>query len=233
MTTTPTEEVCSAIQDRTEAYRFLARLYRIEADEDLLGIITNLEIALEDNDTGSEMTEGAKLWWEYLGQSKPNMLLDLARDYAKVFCGACSTRGQSAYPFESVYTSEERLLMQDARDEVIEQYRAAGFMAKESWHEPEDHIALELEFMARLSEQTFDALKKGEPDTADALLRWQSEFLEQHLLNWVPAFVEDIARLASTDFYRGLALITSGFLSADFEFLSAALAEEESGAMAL
>ena len=52
----------------------------------------------------------------------------------------------------------------------------------------------------------------------------QKEFLETHLLNWVPQMAADMKRFAKTDFYRGLACMLEGFLTLDKDFLDTACA---------
>jgi len=75
---------------------------------------------------------------------------DLAVEYAGLFL---NMRLVSVAPFESVYTSPEHLLMQEARDEVLSEYRREGLDKVKDFKEPEDHIALELGFMAYLCQR--------------------------------------------------------------------------------
>ena len=145
----------------------------------------------------------------------------------RTFIGHGVDAFSAAYPFESVYTSEKRLLMQDARDEVLAIYRAAGLDKKESWKEGEDHIALELEFEQVLANRTTEALKRGDEDEAAALLTTQQNFLNDHLISWVPMMTADMKRFAQTDLYQGLAYLTDGFLETDRAFLEDVLTEEE------
>ena len=51
---------------------------------------------------------------------------DLAVDYARVFLGAGEANGKAAYPYESVYTSPEGLVRQEARARVRAIYAAGG-----------------------------------------------------------------------------------------------------------
>jgi TorA maturation chaperone TorD len=118
-----------------------------------------------------------------------------------------------------VYTSQERLLMQEARDQVVEIYRQAGLQRSEEFNEPEDHLAFELEYMAYEAQNLLSAYQQGDRQaTLDAIHR-QVDFLEAHLLSWVPAFATDVQRKAKTSFYSGLSQMTAGFLELDREFL--------------
>ena len=88
------------------------------------------------------MDEGYRMICGYLSQADGTVLTELAVDYVRAFIGSGNDGFSAAYPYESVYTSPKRLMMQDARDEVLVLYRAFGLDKQESWKEGEDHIAL-------------------------------------------------------------------------------------------
>ena len=210
---------------RENMYGLLSRLYRVEVDPEFYG---NLCGASFPTGTGNDDVDaGYRLVATYCATQHDDPLLDLARDYARVFIGHGVDAYSAAYPFESVYTSEKRLLMQDARDEVLAIYRSAGLDKKNSWKEGEDHVALELEFEQVLANRTTEALRKGDEEEAAALLTTQRNFLEDHLLSWVPMMTADMKRFAKTDLYQGLAYLTDGFLNTDKAFLDDVLTEDE------
>ena len=51
--------------------------------------------------------------------------------------------------------------MQKARDDVLREYIQQGLDRSENHKEPEDHLAIELEFMSFLCEKTVKALAGG------------------------------------------------------------------------
>ena len=104
--------------------------------------------------------------------------------------------------------------MQEARAEVLATLRE-NELVRGNWNEAEDHIALELEFMQRLSLRAADALSDDAEEEAIAYLRTSYDFLENHLLNWVPMLVADMRMHARTLFYQGLAQLTLGSLQED------------------
>jgi TorA maturation chaperone TorD len=116
--------------------------------------------------------------------------------------------------------------MQDARDEVLAQYRKAGLAKQPSWKESEDHISVEMEFMLILCNRTVEALESNNESEAYDLLLDQEDFLENHLYAWTPMLTSEMRRFAKTDFYQGLSWLTDGFLETDFEFLENILGEE-------
>ena len=130
----------------------------------------------------------------------------------RAFIGEGTDGKSAAYPFESVYTSEQRLRMQEARDEVLAIYRSEGLNRSVDWHDDEDHVALELEFMQYLCEQLAQAVETGDLERADALLATQGGFLNSHLCNWVPLLTDDMRKFAKSNFYKGLASLTEGCL---------------------
>ena len=210
-----TSEFAALISNRETLYRFLARLYRIEVDAPLLNDLSEMGFPTECD--APELAEGYRMLTAWLRDPGSDPLTDLAVDYARVFLGAGVFEGVVASPYESVYTSKERLIMQEARDQVLAVYNAGGLCLDESAEIPEDHIALELEFLAHLCRET---LNVGDNRArVSALLREQKEFIERHILNWIPAFCADIEKCASTDFYRALGKITRGFLNMELEIL--------------
>ncbi len=213
------------LASRVATYRLLARLFRVEVDEECYDELLSLRFPAA---TGNhEADAGYRAMRRYLSTPHPSPLTELAVDYTRTFIGHGNNGYSAAYPFESVYTSPKRLLMQGARDEVLVAYRAAGLDKQPSWKDGEDHIALELEFMQVLGQRALDALRAGDEDEPAAQLTSQKAFLEDHLSAWFPLMAADMRKFSKTDFYSGLADLALGFLETDEEFLEDVLAEEE------
>lgn len=212
-------------QQRMSTYHLLSRLYRTEVDQTFLDELSGLRFPAKTGNADADT--GYRLIATYLSNLWNNSLTELAVDYVKTFIGHGIDAYSAAYPYESVYTSKKRLLMQEARDEVLAIYRSAGLNKLDSWKENEDHIAMELEFMQILSKRILDALDKDDLDAATSLFATQQNFLEDHLVSWVPMMTDDIKRFAQTDLYKGLAFLTDGFLKTESEFLGDLLAEPE------
>jgi TorA maturation chaperone TorD len=219
-----TAELARVMRDRAATYNLLARLYRSEVDEPLLAELRSMRFPSR---TGTAAVDkGYRLIRDYLASSWENVLTELAVDYARTFIGHGNTAYSAAYPYESVYTSARRLLMQDARTEVVALYRAAGKDKAPDWKEPEDHVALELEFEGYLCERAAEALDAEDGEAAYALVLQQRAFLEDHLLNWTPMMLADLDRFAQTDFYRGVGQLTLGVLKSEKALLAELLADE-------
>jgi anaerobic sulfite reductase subunit A len=206
-----TTGLVTLIANRENLYRLLARFYRIEIDEIFLDQLKAMTFPEECDD--ADLSEGYGLLAGWLLRPTEDPLTDLAVDYARVFLGAGIFEGRVAYPYESVYTSSERLIMQEARDQVLAVYRAKGLDRISTFEVPEDHVSIELEFMSHLCRESREALAADDPARAVVSLREQKEFFEQHPGKWVPTFCSDIEGCATTDFYLAVAKITRGFLN--------------------
>ena len=202
---------------RSAVYGLMARLYNVEVDAALLDELRGRSFP---SDTGNaDVDKGYGLIARFMSNVWDNTLTELAVDYVRTFIGHGMDMYSAAYPYESVYTSKTRLLMQEARDEVMALYHAAGIVKADSWKEGEDHIALELEYMQILAGRTASALREGREEEAVSALKMQRNFIEDHLGAWSPMFTADGKKYAKTDLYQGLAYLTDGFLAEDRAFL--------------
>ena len=89
--------------------------------------------------------------------------------------------------------------------------------------EPEDHVAIELAFMSLLARQTADALQDDRIEETKRLVELQKRFLAEHLTLWIPRMCSDILKAARQEFYKGIALVTRGYVSADVSMLEETL----------
>ncbi len=197
--------------NRRNLYHLFSRLFQKEVDQafyDQLRAIT-FPSHREENAL-TEFKDALLRLNEYFEYDAGESLDDLAADYAKTFLGAGSAQGAAAFPYESVYTSPKHVMMQDAWNQVCDIYESKGIERnEESADLLEDHIAVELDFMAFLCDETsrFTETLAG--------LEEQKEFLNRHLLNWAPGFCLDIKVHADTEFYRMVGQLTTGFLQLD------------------
>lgn len=148
------------------------------------------------------------------------MFDDLQADYTRLFIGPAQVLTP---PWESVYFSEERLTFQKETLDVRNWYKRFGLQADKLYNEPDDHIGLELEFIAHLATQALNALEKHDTAAFDRSLDAQRDFLTEHLLKWVPDWCGQVQSQAHTDFYRGIALLARGALEESAKMLNLAV----------
>ncbi|WP_302233446.1 molecular chaperone [uncultured Adlercreutzia sp.] len=197
---------------RARSYGMLARLFREEVDLPTLRELQQMRFPQATGNAAAD--EGYHQLYNYLKRAWDDSVTELAIDYVSTFIGHGVNGYSAAYPYESVYTSERRLLMQEARAEVLATLRE-NELVRGNWNEAEDHIALELEFMQRMALRAAEALGDAAEEEAIAYLRTSYDFLENHLLNWVPMLVADMRMHARTLFYQGLGQLTFGTLQED------------------
>lgn len=201
------------LRSRQIMYRLLSRLYRREVDEILLVSLKKMSIPADCADHA--LQDGWNLFGEAVAGLSDECLEDLAVDFAVTFLGAGTAKAAlMALPFASVYTNSRRMLMQDARDRAVAAYRGKGLQAGlYSGGLPEDHLAVLLDFMAFLCRT--DETTVADDVRMQSVLQEQQVFLEQHLLNWIGLFCEDVVKLGRTSFYRAVARLTEAYLQFD------------------
>lgn len=204
------DEFFDTLAERGATYGLLARLYQREIDVELLEVLAPLPL---------DGCEGARLMRTYLDNRSSAATTELSVDFAHLFLVRTAKTKDAPYPNESVYASTDGTIMGDARDAVLASYRAEGLDKSSSWNLPEDHIALELEFLQTLCQRVTYALREGNEREVWRLLEVQQKFITLHIGRWTKPFTQAMECWAQTDFYRGLALFTAVFLEEDTAFL--------------
>lgn len=214
------ESLASFCESRGGVYALLSRCFEKELDAAFIEAL-QAEGAFESDD--ATLTERFTALRDNLTTCDEAALEELAVVFNRVFFGMGPRTAQKAFPYESVYTSEKGLMMQDAFSEVKKFYRTAGFEKAAGFTEPEDHLAIELAFMARLADQAAAALREGNEEAAEQLIAKQQEFLHTHLLNWTSPFFTEVRSAAEGGFYADLASFAEAYLRADAEALTEVL----------
>jgi thiosulfate reductase/polysulfide reductase chain A len=155
----------------------------------------------------------AKITTALQGKSAQEIYNELRYAYAELFLNAGKN---PVFPYASCHITGEPLVMQKPVFEVRQVYRDSGVHKNPAYPDLDDHIAVELEFMAYLADQ-------------QGTEKQQRSFLEQHL-GWADAFCAMLRSAAQTTFYQGLADLTQAVLVAartetekdatDFDLLS-------------
>lgn len=143
------------------------------------------------------------------------VLEKLKSEYTRLFLGPTKL---PAPPWESVYVSNEPLLFQENTLMVRRNYLKYNFVPKNYPHEADDHLALELDFMANLSHIAEEALASLDLSKMKEVIKDQREFLEKHLLNWMPQFAEKL-NAVDTYIYGSLASLLLEYLKLDYQVI--------------
>jgi len=215
------DEFQQLARSRSKFYGFLSSLYvQIPNDEFAGSLLSDKflsflrSIASSDVVSG-EMKEGLRVIEGFIEKTKdgPRSKLaeELAVDWTRLLRGLKRGYGPPP-PYESVYREGSE---QDGRQtigDVTKTYREAGAGMGDQSGQRADYIGIELDFMRYLAEKEIERWKKSEYEEAVKYLRLEENFLGKHMIQWIPKFCDTVLTEARTDFYKGVARLTKGFL---------------------
>lgn len=204
---------------RAAYYRMLAELFFRELTQQQVDHLAGMDFAGMAGDNAL-IAEGYEDMHRYLRHANSGTRQALACDYAHTFLAAGNYETFAATPFESVFTSELGLMMQEARDDVYKMYCEQHIQPQADLHVPEDHVSFEFEFLATVIERTNAALLASDFDCARDLAQTVSNFHAQHQLNWVDDLCDAVLDVAETRFYRGVSKVTRGFVHMETDVIA-------------
>jgi TorA maturation chaperone TorD len=125
-----------------------------------------------------------------------------------------------AAPWESIYRGNDNALFQSSTLEVRRAYLSAGFLPQSYPKVADDHIALELDFMACLAKRLVASYDCGDDVTLSGELAISHAFLSEHLLVWTPSFAAAAQRAKHSVLYAKAAHLLTTFLPLDAQALN-------------
>ncbi|MFO4669020.1 molecular chaperone TorD [Vibrio cholerae] len=141
-------------------------------------------------------------------QDRQDAQLELAADFCDLFL---KSDRDSALPYASVYT-DKGLLNGKPAQQMRELLGAHGVKVEQNLNEPEDHLAIQLDFLAHLAISANQIEHSAQLSLA---LQAQSDFISQHLLTWLPAFAERCTQFDSFGLYSAAARLALAFIQQD------------------
>jgi TorA maturation chaperone TorD len=192
-------------RQRSNIYGLLASVYRQEVNADLLHQVKDPQFLGVLSDLGIQLRS------DFLQKPEEDMLDDLAVEYAGLFLGP----GGHISPHESVHHQRgdgSGLLWGESTAEVKRFIESTGLSYDSEYKGLPDHISVELEFMQQLTLREEQAWKDEDEDGALDCLKTEKKFIEEHLVRWVPAFCDNVIKVAELPFYRKIAALTKNFI---------------------
>ena len=205
------ESVMIILDARAFVYKLFQSLFGNEPTVELLEILkdSSTKMALE---TFADEANYGKLLKELAKYMKTYDIEKISSEYTKLFIGPGKL---PAPPWESVYISGEPVLMNEGTLAVRGIYKSYGFLPENYPHVADDHLALELDFMALLGEKIIDDANAAEE--IEETLAVSAGFLEEHLLKWLPEFTAQIQ--GHGVFYPLLVSLLNEFVKTDSSVL--------------
>lgn len=142
------DDIKELMEMRQGIYRLFSSIYFKELSMEQIRFLKDAEL---DDIAALDplMEEGVRNIRHALHRVNSGTREDLAVDFAHTFLATGSTKNENrACPYESVFTSRDGLIMQEARDQVYRYMLAEHVEPKTTLRIPEDHIAFIFEFMA-------------------------------------------------------------------------------------
>jgi len=124
-------------------------------------------------------------------------------------------------PYESFYVREDQMVETGGANPVTDMYSAYNFMVdyESSRTVSSDHIGVEFEFMHHLCLAELKALEEADMTSVKEIREVEKEFLNKHLLKWVPLYLINMKFEARTPLYYDAAEMALEFLLNDNEYL--------------
>ncbi len=183
---------------RAQTYLFLASLFYYDALPALKKSIRNKSIL-----TGlSPTSKGSKTLKKFVEEDAPKMrqlLNDLQIEHTGLFVMGKYTKGR---PYESFYLDKDRKIGARVTINVNKFYKSAGIKFTDAQDEIADYIGIELEFMHLMCKREEEAWSKNDKRHAVDSLKFQRDFIIDHLGKWVNPFCEDTIGEAKLDFFK-------------------------------
>ena len=217
MTEEKREAIELVLSNRLFLYSLTHKLFGREPDAEMLNILTDEHtgeaFSLLSEEKKDIMDRTASFLDEIREEKENPAFLEEAKDeYTRLFIGPVSL---VAPPWESVYGQKDAMLFQESTLEVRNTYRRFGLIPEGYPHVADDSLALELHFMALLAQRSLDAFYAGKNEDLAADLTGSEEFLDKHLLVWIPKFLERMKGARSNILYPQMCLVLDEFLRKD------------------
>ena len=207
------DELAGMAAERSGLYRLLATIFRTELTAELLARLLDpdfqKDLAGAGVDTGSLSTLNPD----------ETLLEELAVEFSRLFMGP----GKHVSPYESVHMGGDGGTLWGPRTSAVKKFiEQSGFAYDKEYHDLPDHISVELEFMAHLTEQEAEAWETGDQENAVNCLRFQKEFMDRHLGLWVGRFADQVIELGEMPVYPQMAILARDFVDAESQELNLA-----------
>jgi len=196
------------VSARKGMYELLGRIFLIELDSDTLAKIERLP-------NFKELFPRYYEWEERQKRSRYKLINEVLNvDFTDIAV-------LHLIPYESFYTTEEGMIESGGANPVLQIYNDFGYRVdyEKARVVSPDHIGVELSFMQMLTDAEEKAIKAGDKEAQKEIAKIEHNFLKEHLLQFAPMYLMNVAEQARTPFYKDAALLALEFLLEDYEYL--------------
>ncbi|WP_017754708.1 TorD/DmsD family molecular chaperone [Calidifontibacillus oryziterrae] len=207
-----TSQLIQAMEERSFQYEFLHTVFSSPLSIELLKEWKN-----QSNFNPFEAQEHLIAFFSELSSLEIEKVEEKEREsFLQLFFGP---EHIPAPPWESVYRTKERILFGEPTLQMRKKLREFNLYFQNESKEPEDHISIELEFMIYLIDEAIKSIKEGDENKFSRALEYQFLLLNDHLMNWIDPFTDDIQSATTSSLYKGSALLLRDFINQDYQYL--------------
>ena len=200
------DELARMATERNGLYSLLATVFRDELTEDLFRYFLKVDFL--------QALAAVGLKADAVSSLKPDKtsLDELSLEFSRLFVGP----GNHVSPYESVHLGGDGGALWGPETSAVKRFiEKSGFVFEGKHSSLPDHISVELEFMAHLTDLEATAWRRGDAEKALNCRRFQKEFLHRHLGRWAGSFSAKVADLADLPFYAEFAVLMRDFLDTE------------------
>ncbi len=211
------DDLTQRLSSEAVCFKLLGRiLYRepeAEAIDELISLDVFDSLPFGSDEQESQLGLGLLQSWQKdsAQRSSAEVFDEVKSDYFRLFLGIGKPE---ATIWESVYFTHDRTLFGKKTLEVRNWYKRYGLELELKNREPDDHLGLELLFIAHLVDQAVIANEQNDKEKLKKLEEDTRSFITEHPLAWVDQWLAMVQKHAKTDYYKGIAYVTKGILLA-------------------
>lgn len=211
------ENTILELRAREGWYRLLAGVFAEEPKEVFLR-------ELRENTCHSALIElGVKFDKDFLTPDFSELVEQLACEYTMLFVAPGGFPPVESVRLQGGYR-------QSAASRVKEFYTSEGVAVKASGFDIfDDHLAVEMGFVATLLERQANALEHNEEIESKRLEKSIKRFWVQHLGRWVRGFSTLVEQAAEHSFYREMSILLNAFSESELETLKLDIVDGDGG----
>ncbi|NOX72415.1 MAG: molecular chaperone TorD family protein [Alphaproteobacteria bacterium] len=199
---------------RSGLYRLLAAIFRQEPGSELIEWLRSERFENLLSQAGFELGD------EFSAKATEIVKEELAVEFTRLFLGP----GKHISPHESVQLPDGSGTLWGKESVLVKRFiEAAGFDYERDFNGIPDHISVELDFLALLTEAEAGNWKAGDTGSGVNVLDWQGDFVARHAGKWMPGFCAKVEKAARLPFYRVFSELLKTFLAGEKEEISAGL----------
>jgi TorA maturation chaperone TorD len=193
---------------RSDTYLFLASLFYYDS---LPAIATSIrkKTILEGLSPGGKGFKARRKFVEVDAPKIKKLRDALEIEHTALFVMAKLTKGR---PYESFYMDKDRKIGARVTINVDKFYKSAGVSFTSAQDEIADYIAIELEFMYHMCKREEEAWKRRDKEHAVGYLKFQRDFITEHLGKWVNPFCDDTLEEVKLDFFKAACYLLLEFM---------------------